>query len=556
MATADHAINQLEREQALPYVTNRWSRRVVQPLLISGMVTAFFAALLVLVQLFVPAQPVLRLIPLVWFVTIEGIYTLQWLHQPDQRTLDRLAYRGAELMLIFLIVRLYTWLIFNNWPDMSRTMEYLRAPGLILFGGNNLGVLILVLMAWGMALGTARLFEELAVSQWEARYFLTPRKERLEDQRPFQFNRLSLIDGFYVQWLWGGGIMLLFTAMSTLDLPTATRDFTLNVSRLGLNPVLLWALIVYFLAGLLLVSQGRLTAKTARWLREGVEKRIEVEESWYRNSWRLVLGTAVLTAFLPIGSTTPIGRLLSLLLGGLFALITGLFGLLIALLALLFPASEEVEEAVATAIPTAVATPPPTPMPPPPSQNNTEILEFVFSSAFWAVFIVLAIVAVGYFLRERGIKVNRDSAQTVWQRLVRWFTTAWRGVGRQARAFQRSWSQKAPYEPKKQDNSGSLSFNFIRVNGLLPREQIKYFYLSTLQRAAEKGVDRQESLTPEEFKATLLEAFPNAEEEIEQLTAAFQEARYSQKEFDKNDVSPVKKRWKQMRSSIRRKRNE
>lgn len=554
MATADQPLTPEEKDRALPYVTNRWSRRIVQPLLISGMVTAFYTAFFVIAQIFVPDQPVMWLVPLVLLATLEGIYTMLWLHQPDQRRLNRLAYRGAEVMLIFLVVRVYTWVLFNTWPDFTRILDYLRSPGLILLGADNIGTLVVVLLAWGMALSTAALFKELAISEWEARYFLMPKKERLEDQRPFQYNRLKLIEGFYVQWLWGGGLLLLFTAMSTIDLPTATRDFTLNVSRLGLSPAMLFALIIYFLAGLLLVSQGRLTAKTARWLRQETEKRMEVEESWYRNSFWLVVGAALLTAFVPIGSTTPIGRLLSIVLERLIALMSAFFFLIIALLSLLFSSSDQATEEAATAVPTMMPTPLPTPVPPAASQNSSEIFEFIFSSAVWAVFLVFAVIAVLFFIRERRISVKGDSVQTLWQRLVLWFQSRWGKLRTQVETLQRSFAQRQAGTTKEKGNARSLPFNFIRVNGLLPREQIKYFYLSTLQRAEEKGVGRQESLTPEEFKETLLREFPDSEEEIEQLTAAFQEARYSKKAFDNDDVKPVKERWKQLRGDIRRKR--
>lgn len=554
MATADGAISNVQQERALPYVTNERSRRIIQPLLISGMVTAFFTAVIVVVQLFIEDVPLLRIVPLLWLLTLEGMYTMQWLYLPDQRKLDRIAYRAAELMLIFLTVRLYTWAIFGNWPDMRLFLDYLKNPSLLLFNEELVGTLILALLAWGMALGIARLFQDLAISEWEARYFLTPKKERTEDQRPFLFNRLAMIETFYVQWLWAGALMLFFSAVSTIDLPAATRDFTLNVTRLNLNPALLFALIVYFVTGLLLVSQGRLIAKTARWLREGVVTDAAVEESWYRNSWRLVALTALLTAFLPIGSTTPISRLLSALLGGLFALGAAVLSLILGLLSALFPnAGEGSEEAVQEIVvpPTPV---PPAPVTPPPPEPPSEVAQFVFSSAIWAIFLVLAVIAIGYFMRERGIKLNFETLRAAWAKLRLWLSRGWNQMTEQVGDFQRGLARRQVKTEDVEKNGRSLPFNFVRVNGLIPREQVKYFYLSTLRRAEEKGIERRQSLTPQEFKATLLEQFPDSEAEIEELTAAFQQARYSQEEIDDNTVQPIKKRWKRMRSTIRRKR--
>ena len=64
-------------------------------------------------------------------------------------------------------------------------------------------------------------------------------------------------------------------------------------------------------------------------------------------------------------------------------------------------------------------------------------------------------------------------------------------------------------------------WRFIRLNALSAREQIRYFYLSTVRRAGERGVPRDRSETPSEFAADLKENWPEAEVDIEALTDAF-----------------------------------
>jgi len=173
--------------------------------------------------------------------------------------------------------------------------------------------------------------------------------------------------------------MLLLTALSTIDLPSAVLGFTLNVSRLGLDPLLLTALIAYFIAGFLLVSQAKLTVKKARWLREGAAVHPEVERSWYRHSLRLIGVVAFLTAFLPIGSTTPIGRFLAWLLSYLFLAFTAMIAFLWGLLALLFPQSQN-SEAIPTPTPEPLPTISPLPtLPPQSTQPPSEVAQFIFS---------------------------------------------------------------------------------------------------------------------------------------------------------------------------------
>ena len=540
-------------DQSVAYVTNRWSFHVVQPILIACLSTSLLAAIVVVIQFVISDEALLRTVPLLFLITLEGIYTNRWLAQPHQRSLNRLAYRGAELMFIFISARLFSWIAFGNWPSLNLFLDYLRNPGLLLFEGHFIFTLVMTLLAWGLGIGYANLFADLAISEIEALHFLTPKNQRSEDNKPFQLNRSGLVQIFFTQWLWGGTILILLTAISTIDLPNAVSDFTLNVTRLGIKPAMLWALIIYFVSGFLLLSQGRLTAQTARWLRSGTTKTIEVERSWYRNSLRLVLITAVATAFIPIGSTTPISRLLSGVLGfvtALFAAILALFG---ALLSLLFPPSDQPVQVEPTPEPLPPVEPLPTPVfeeAPPPN----EVVQYIFSSAFWAILIVLVIIALTFFIRERGIKLNLETAKAFWRKLLALLSGSWNRLSIQIGAIQHALSRQ-PNQNQKQDASVTNPFQFIRVNGLPPKEQIKYFYLSTLRRMEEKGLERKKGMTPSEFVDRLKEAFPEAEEEVDALTDAFLEARYSQKEFDNETVNPIKARWKKMRKNIRRKRS-
>ncbi|MCZ7673481.1 MAG: DUF4129 domain-containing protein [Chloroflexi bacterium] len=52
---------------------------------------------------------------------------------------------------------------------------------------------------------------------------------------------------------------------------------------------------------------------------------------------------------------------------------------------------------------------------------------------------------------------------------------------------------------------------------------------------------RQESETPLEFAADLKTNWPDAQEEIDELTDAFLQARYSAIEIEETDIPPLKK---------------
>jgi hypothetical protein len=102
-------------------------------------------------------------------------------------------------------------------------------------------------------------------------------------------------------------------------------------------------------------------------------------------------------------------------------------------------------------------------------------------------------------------------------------------------------------------------WRFIRLGALQPREKMRYFYLSTVRRAADKGVIRQTSQTPREFVKNLEAAWPEAELDVEALTEAFVSARYDAADISQEEAREVQSIWqrvkKALRSSIRNSAN-
>lgn len=539
-------------ENALAFVTNRWSRRFVQPLLIGLMVTAVFTAVCVLLFI-LTGDGAWLVMPLLCFVLVlEGVYTTLWLQHPNQRITDNLAYRAAEVVVIVLICRLFTWVIGGDLPDWRLYEEYLRRPFALFSGMLFVVGTPLILAAWSQAINTMGIFTELAVDEGEAVYFLTPKRERDDDARPFQLDRSRLVVDFFRQWVAGGVLLVLLAAMSTFDLPQL-EDWNniLQLARMGMMPHMLTALLVYFISGFLLLSQARLAAINGRWLHDGVMKSHTVERNWHRYSLRLLLVVALIASFLPLGDTTGIGRLLEIILfvlGAIFSLLSFLF---LGLLAALIPNAQQ-EAGEATPTPEIFPTVPSmTPVPP---SEAAETAELVFSSAFWAVAIVLSVVAISFFLRERGVRLNTTLLRQIWAALSAWLAQVWRAARAQATELRQAAQARLQLireKPEEQEEEKKRPFRFIRVNALPPREQIRYFYLSTLQRAEERGVPRRADETPLEFARDLKEEFPDAEIDVEELTGAFLKARYSPQPIEKEDVGPVKKRWKEMRSRLR-----
>jgi hypothetical protein len=74
-----------------------------------------------------------------------------------------------------------------------------------------------------------------------------------------------------------------------------------------------------------------------------------------------------------------------------------------------------------------------------------------------------------------------------------------------------------------------------------------------IRRGGEQGVTRKPSQTPSEYAAQLEQALPTAEEDIDSLTGAFMEARYSRQEVDHQKVNLVKETWERIRRALQNK---
>jgi hypothetical protein len=178
----------------------------------------------------------------------------------------------------------------------------------------------------------------------------------------------------------------------------------------------------------------------------------------------------------------------------------------------------------------------------------------VLSSAFWSVFVVILVLALLFFLRERRSTVQGKSASSIWRGFKVWLVDLWRNLRQRARRVR----IQIPISFKREDKDerpvgGKRRWRFVRLGGLPPREQIRYFYLSIVRRAGERGVERVSAETPLEFSEDLKGSWPEVEQELGELTDSFLKARYSDDPITKADIPEVKETWKDVRREIKKK---
>ncbi|HSM56414.1 MAG TPA: DUF4129 domain-containing protein [Candidatus Sulfomarinibacteraceae bacterium] len=527
----------------------------LRPFLLAVLLTALFTGPILVIELIAPRPAWSALPVIVFFVALEATYTTDWLYQPQRRHLSRINYRLAEFIVIALFLRLLSWAVSGGVPPLEVWRGYLLAP-LSFFDSTYMIYLLIALLAWERSVHFSSLFMQLSLSASEVDYYSLPRLEQARrfHDRPIDRERPAVFAGLVKSWLGGGLLLVLFAALTTVDLPTLDLARGVRtINRLGLRPEMLAALLIYFLLGLWLISQGRLAMVRSRWLAEGTMSRPGVIATWRRTSLTLLLLVALVAAFLPIGSTFAIAAVLRAIVAALFFVVqllflalTLLFVTLVSLLGIEQQAEEEME---------LVPQQPEFPTLAPQDTPMSETSALLAGGFFWLLVVAVVVIALAFFLRDRGYGLEQFGALKMWwQSLQAWLGRFFGGAARQATTLRQSLSTRL--RALRPDAGGARTpWRFFRINALPPRQQVRYFYLSTVRRAEEKGVPRGGSETPVEYAQHLKENWPEAGEEIEALTGAFLEARYSRRDFEVEEVNPVKAIWRRVRSALRRSRH-
>jgi hypothetical protein len=135
---------------------------------------------------------------------------------------------------------------------------------------------------------------------------------------------------------------------------------------------------------------------------------------------------------------------------------------------------------------------------------------------------------------------------------LRWLGLLWSDA--------RSWAGQVAVQVQASLSRGRAPtrqrFPALRLRRLAPRELVLYFYRSTVRRAAERGLRRQKSQTPYEYRATLAQQLPDIEEDLGELTESFVVARYSPRPVGPDDARRARGPWQRVRRRLQALRGE
>jgi hypothetical protein len=507
---------------------NPWTDNFFRPLLITIMIMCLSISMVNLVRLINPAWSGTYFLVGMLITTIEAIYSYRVLHHYRGRGVSVLRYRLAEAVVLILILKFLSLVGKPLSVVQAELVSIWQSPTAFL----SVEFYVLVILAW-----IAWLAATNTIADFEALY------------DPYSDNRVPL-DSLATRFFWGGGVLLLISGIT--QWASMAGFASLADWRRPLLSGVIFNVLIYFVLGLVLLSQVNLTTLRVRWRMQKITVSPGLVRQWVKYGVVFLLIVGLIAFLLPtrysLGFLATAGIVVRFLIEALLFLVQLLILLMTLpfswLLSLLGGTPLE-PQAGPPAAPPPVVNAQPSSAPP-----WLEILQSLF---FWLV----ALAVMGYL-----IKSYLDDHPELLQQLRRFKLAAlifrllsqiWAYVGGLARAGLDNLPKIVISQRKDEKNEASLfgRWNWLGLRNLSPRERILYYYLSILRQAANEGLARQEHETPYEYEPNLVQSAPNVQREIKEITDSFVKARYSAKTFGQEDVSTIKQQWRRIRKALR-----
>jgi hypothetical protein len=502
---------------------NSWLENLFRPLVIGVMFGCLALSLVGLVHLFAPTWNGTYFVVGCVLAALEANYSYQLIRARQLRGTDVLRFRAVEMAMFFILLKIGGY-VGDRWADVLADIQTWPHQPWDILDPETTAAFILASLSWWASTQTVRDLERISEPPVLHRYYVPP---------------IESLTGRFFQ---GGVVLLIAAGVTRIGIAAL-----LNLSRPPV-PGLVLNVLVYFLLGLVMLGQARFATLLKRWQAQEIRVAAGLTGRWARYSLAFICLAALLAFLLPTGYTVglldagaAIITILLYILTLLAMILSFIFGLLLMPFAMLF----------GTKRPTLRQ-----PILPPPQLPQQELggpggawFEILRSLLFWAVALGMVFYVVRSYLRDhpellealvtqRTIRALRDFLITLWRRLVGLAEAASERIPRRLSLRRtRRGPSKAP-------------FRFFRLGALSPRERILYYYLSILRRAERQGFPRQRAQTPYEYDATLGPHLPQAQQEMDLLTHAFVEARYSRHTFDRGQARRVRVNWQRVKAAL------
>lgn len=517
--------------------TDPWVENLFRPLVMGIMVGCIAWSVVELIRSFAPAWNGTFLVVGCVLVAWEANYSYRLLKTRWQLRFNTAQFRVAELVVILSALKVGSY-IGDGWSNVLADIQNWPRNPFTMFDPETLVAFVLALLSWTAVNQTLDDLERLGQLPGAQRSYVPP------------IESLS-------QRFWGGGVILLiaagFTRVAPTEIPSLERP---SVPGLVLNAL------IYFLLGLVMLGQVQHTRLRIRWQAQKVKVAGNLAARWARYSLTFI-GLAALAAFLlPTGYTSGLLGIVALALV-LFTCLAGTIAwLLIAIIAL--PLIWLLQQLAGSPepVPQEAQPPPLIPSPTPAESGGAGPDWFVILRAllFWAFILGVLFYVLRRYLRDRpGLWEALVTLRPIQALRRGWVVALWQWLKKWSARLSQTVSERLPRQllrRSRRDTPIARPLRFFRLGALPPREQVIHYYLNILRQARKEGLGRGRHQTPYEYQVTLESDLAQTRQEIEGLTQAFVEARYSQHELEAQVVPRVRAYWARIKRALRRRKQE
>ena len=466
--------------------------------------------------------------PLLWVVTLLafGGRTLALFRTASSEWAVTL----GEMVVLLLGLKLFLLLHGGLGSLPPQVVEWGRNP-FTFFDAEYLTVFIIVLFTW-----------------WVARHCFDDLIELHRQELPLPLDEPGRLDTYRREARERLVERTLTVGLLLTTLTTLTRvDWIWTPGRFPPAPTI--NVVLYFVFLLALLSLTQFAMLRQRWQWQNAPVSTGLAPGWLIYGLVFLAGVGLLALLLPAGSTLGLINTLQLAVIYLMQLALLLVSLLVTPFALLFA---WITGAGPVSVPVQLKPPAGLPTPGGTEGGTPPWLAVVRSVVFWAAFVLVAVLALRYFIRENRAIFARMMKLPLLQALLRvwnWLRGQTARLTARARAEARSVIQRlqraAPTPP-------ILPPMPLRFGRLTPRQQLIYLYLKLVERGDRHGLPRQPAQTPREYGRLLAERLPDSAGDAEAVTHEFEEARYSRHAIAAEEASLFQRLWRRLMRRIDR----
>lgn len=479
-----------------------------------------------------------------FIIALDCQYSHRSLHKLNPFSREWLFGFGSQWLIILVVLRVTIG--FSKGIETFMSELPLWATDIsVMMSGEFILAIFVAATTWMLSDYFAEMLEKMGLNQVLMRREINDPVENAAPPPREQILRLTISIGV---------VLVMFAALMRFDLRAATSGETV---LLDLPPLAGGGatILLYFMFGLALFSLSQFMDLQSKWGLQSIPVSAGLAGRWAQYSLVFLIVLALLVSILPtsysIGLLTTIGYVLNFIIGLLLFLAQVVVGIIVFIFNLPFMLFGR-ETPLENTAPDANFMP--QMIPPAPDAGATVTppwLEIFKAIIFWGILFTVTLLAVRQTLRQhQGLaeEMRRFRFLRIIANLIDWlgsfFSKAGAGV---SEIIQKSIER---LRPKR--NLGKTLNGWINLRRLDPRHKIFFFYQAFLRRSNESGLPRSPSQTPTEYANRLDLALPEAEPDIETLTAAFIEARYTQRKIEPQSASLAQKTWDRIRKILRK----